>query len=617
MHGRRDHLRMKRATAVVALTAGLGAGLGTAFAATAQAAPAGPTVAVIVEGSDLDAHVVALGGTVTTHLAIIDGVRATLPASRLEALRASAGVRSVVPDGSLTALDDEWGDDTTGEDEDSTAINAGTWGQKDDQGSVWSTSKATGAQTVWGKTDPNSLVRKLTGVGVGVALLDTGVTPVPGLDAADKVVNGPDLSFDSQSDSTRYLDAYGHGTHMAGIIAGRDSATPKGKETDPAYFVGMAPDAKIVNVKLGAFDGAVDVSQIIAGIDWVVTNRASQNIRVINLSYGTGSVQAYQLDPLAHAVESAWRAGIVVVVAAGNNGDEDGEQPLTMPAIDPYVIAVGSSDHRGTQAQTDDLVGSWTNEGTAARRPDLLAPGKSVVGLRVPGSAADVLHPEGLVTGDATHRFFRGTGSSQSAAVVSGAVALLLQRNPKLTPDQVKGLLKSSANKLLATTSVAQGAGELNVQRAVEMLEKYSSPSTYSAPQTFARSTGLGSLEAARGGSYVSDPTTGEPLTGEQDIFGTPWDATSWAASATAGSAWSGGTWLGVAWAGDSFTVSGTVSTWSGRMWSGRMWSGRMWSDVAWADTTWSGRMWSGRMWSDGEWAGRMWSGRMWSNFSF
>ena len=140
------------------------------------------------------------------------------------------------------------------------------------------------------------------------------MAPVPGLDGEGKLINGADLSFDSQSESSRYLDAYGHGTHMASIIAGNDG-TKHG-------FRGVAPGAHIVNVKVGATDGTVDVSQVIAAIDWTVQHRNDPglNIRVISLSYGTDSLQDYQIDPLTMAVESAWRNGIVVVVSGGNGG---------------------------------------------------------------------------------------------------------------------------------------------------------------------------------------------------------------------------------------------------------------------------------------------------------
>ncbi len=500
----------------------------------------------------------------------------------------SYAAAAAAPDSSLVPLDERWGDDTTNEGIDAT-LKTGSWLASLDQGSAFTVTRDTGAQTVWGKQDPNNSTRKLTGHGVGVALIDTGVARVAGLDGAGKVVNGPDLSLDSQAANLRYADGYGHGTHMAGLIAGRDSTAPRGNENDEKWFVGMAPDAKIVNVKVGAADGSVDVSQVIAGIDWVVANRASHNIRVLNLSYGTDSVQSSQLDPLAHAVENAWRAGIVVVVAAGNDG-ESGARPLTMPAIDPYVIAVGSTNHRGTARLDDDRVGAWTNSGTSARRPDLLAPGKSLVSLRVPGSYADVGHPEGLVHGDATGRLFRGTGTSQSAAVVSGAAALLLQRNPKLTPDQVKGLLKASADRLLMDTSAVQGAGTLDVRGAVELLEK-GTPPTYAQSST--RSSGTGSLDAARGGVYLTDPANGAVLRGEQDVFGLPWDATAWAAASSARTAWSGGTWRGTAWTG---------STWVNGAWPAVAWEKPSWTGIAWTDRPWSRMSWRADDWQRMSW---------------
>ena len=514
---------------------------------------------------------------------------------------------AAAPEGASTPWSDsEWGDDDTGEGRKSTLI-AGTWVPQHDLGSLHSIAKNTGAHDVWGKTGPGG--RKLTGHGVGVALVDTGVAPVEGLLTAGKLVNGPDLSFESQVANTRYLDGYGHGTHMAGIIAGRDSAVSAGNESDDKHFVGMAPDARLVNVKVGAADGGADITQVIAAVDWVVANRASHNIRVLNLSYGLDSPLPSTSDPLAHAVENAWRAGIVVVAAAGNDG-ESGATRLTNPALDPYVIAVGSSDHAGNPDRTRARIGTWTNDGTAERRPDVLAPGKSVVSLRVPGSLAAVEHPEGRVTGDASGRMFRGTGTSQSAAVVSGAAALLLQRNPELTPDQVKGLLKRSADKLY-TTDPTQGAGVLDVKGAVELLE--AGQKGAAVQQTFPVSTGLGSLEAARGGSHVVDPDNGIELRGEQDIFGVAWDAPVWAQASAQRRSWSGGTWRGSAWAGTAWSGSSWASTaWTRRSWSGVDFSRRSWSSSAFLRRSWSADDFSRRSWSADNFSRRSWSTGDW-----
>ena len=298
-----------------------------------------------------------------------------------------------------------------------------------------------------------------TGDGVGVALVDTGVVPVDGLTSGN-VVNGPDLSFESQIDDARYLDTFGHGTHMAGIIAGRDAGSP----LDPTRFQGIAPDAQLTSIKVAAYDGAVDVSQVIAAVDWVVEHRnddPAHPIRVLNLSYGTDGVQDYQVDPLTHAVENAWRAGIVVVVSGGNDGFGSGK--LNNPAYDPHVIAVGAADDNDTPGViADDVVPDFSSRGDADRRVDVTAPGRSVVSLRDPGSYVDTLFPGARYE----DRFFKGSGTSQAAAVVSGAVALLLEQRPGLTPDQVKALLRQTASPMPRADEAGRGAGEVNLAAA-------------------------------------------------------------------------------------------------------------------------------------------------------
>ena len=251
--------------------------------------------------------------------------------------------------------------------------------------------------------------------------------------------------------------------------------------------------------------------------------------------------------------------------------------------------------------------GTVTNSGTTARRPDLIAPGKSVVSLRVPGSFADVGHPEGRVATETGGRLFRGTGTSQSAAVVSGAVALLLQRNPGLTPDQVKGVLKATAVKLPNDSSAVQGAGEINVLRAVTMLEWWLVIPAYT--QTAAKSTGRGSLDASRGGNYVVDPATGTALRGEQDPFGVAWDSATWAQASTAGTAWTGGAWRGSVWAGAGWTgTTWAPVAWTSQSWSGLAWSSRSWSTMTFLSRSRSGSDWAGRSWSADDWGSRSWS---------
>jgi serine protease AprX len=464
------------------------------------------------------------------------------------------------------------------------------------QGSMVRVAQRIGATHAWSKG--------ITGYGIDVALIDSGVVPVEGLTVPGKVINGPDLSFESQADNLRYLDTYGHGTHMAGIIAGRDSlATMINVSSASDLFVGIAPFARIVNVKVADSQGATDVSQVIAAIDWVVQHRHDNgmNIRVLNLSFGTDGDQSYLLDPLAFAVEQAWKAGIVVVVAAGNDG---AGSMLRNPAIDPFVIAVGASTGAKIKGKASP-VADFSSCGTAERHVDLLAPGNSIVSLRNPGSYADTHYPEARVVG----RLFLGSGTSQAAAATSGAVALLLQARPDLSPDQVKAILMETAETTRFVDPICGGAGEVNLFTALD----YDTPTSV---QAFAPSLGTGSLEAARGNNHVYDE--GVPLTGEQDIFGQVWDGASWSTLAAAGASWSGGDWNGSTWTGASWSgASWSGASWSSASWSGTSWSGASWSSKSWSGASWSGASWSGASWSGASWSGASWSGDVWHGLSW
>ncbi|MCB1039417.1 MAG: S8 family serine peptidase, partial [Acidimicrobiales bacterium] len=408
------------------------------------------------------------------------------------------------------------------------------------------------------------------GTGIDVALIDTGVVPVAGLDRGDVVAHGPDLSFDQQAGLAPGLDGYGHGTHLAGIIANREAGSNGG----------IAPASRLLNLKVGASNGAVDVSQVIAAIDWVVQHRSADglNVRVLNLSYGTDGVQPYELDPLTHAIESAWRNGIVVVVAAGNTGGS-----LTNPATDPFVITVGAADLKDPKKPGDDVVADYSAIGSATRRVDVVAPGTSIVSLRDPGSTVDRENPSARV-GD---RHFRGSGTSQAAAVTSGAIADLLEARPTLAPDQVKALLKATARPLPRSTASSQGAGMIDLAAAW----KANLPSR--TTQDLAASTGKGSLERARGSVHVS--LDGRELRGEIDVQSAPWTPDVWAPLSSAGTAWSGGTWNGNVWAGAGYQDGSAAFT--GRTWKSATWTGRTWKGDTWTGRTWKGDSWTGRTW--------------------
>ena len=324
---------------------------------------------------------------------------------------------------------------------------------------------------------------------------------------------------------------------------------------------------------------------MIAAIDWVVQHRTSNglNIRVLNLSFGTDSYQPYVFDPLAHAVEQAWKAGIVVVVAAGNDGNDS---RLRNPATDPFVIAVGATNSGSARPNIKSVM-EFSNCGTLDRHVDVVAPGESIAGLAAPGSSAHDGNPQSFVGG----RYMLGSGTSQAAAFISGAAALIVDQNPDVTPDQVKALLMQEAGDLKKVSSTCAGAGLPNLEHVNHRVNKRGLPR---ATQREVPSTGWGLLELSRGSDHVE--LDGVPLEGEQDIFGQPWDSFGWAQASADGTSWSGGDWNG--------------STWSGTSWSGLSWSGLSWSGLSWSGTSWSGTSWSGRSWSGATWdvsAGLRW----------
>jgi serine protease AprX len=535
------------------------------------------------------AHVVEhAGGRILHELPVISGFDAVVPERLLHILAANRAVRSITRDGRVR-LNATPPDPTTWH-------GAAPYDPHAYAGSLYNVAREVNADNMWGAG--------YAGKGVGVALIDSGVAPVP--DMATNLVNGPDLSLDALGTAEDGIDAFGHGTHMAGIIAGKDPSAP----TDPKkysglkanVFLGIAPDASLINVKVAAYDGSVDVSQVIAAIGWVVENRnaAGMNIRVLNLSFGTDGVQDETLDPLAYAAEVAWSSGIVVVVSAGNNGFDHPQ--LNDPATNPFVIAAGAQDQYGTIGTSDDVVADFSSRGNLQRRPDLMAPGRSIVSLRDPGSYIDTAYPSSAVGSDEA----KGSGTSQAAAVLSGAVALVLQRYPTLTPDQVKAVLAATGHPLKTSAGVQLEVGMKTFDLgAVNSRVSDVLSGKVPSKQGFAHANGRGSLDAARGSYHLVDPNNGTALQGEVDITGGAWDPSTWTAAALDGRTWSGTQWMGRTWSG---------RTWSGRTWSGRTWSGRTWTGDAWSGDGWSGNGWSGNGWAGNGWAGDAWAGDSWSS---
>jgi serine protease AprX len=509
-----------------------------------------------------------LGGSVTRRLDGLGAAVVRMPSAGADVLRRSSGVLGVTRDAPVTLE----------------STSTSPYDPKADNGSMFNVTRVTGARDMWSAG--------ITGTGVDVALIDSGVTPVGGL--AGKVVNGPDLSFESQNPDTRYLDTFGHGTFMAGLIAANGG-------TGSYAYTGMAPGARLVSIKVADAHGNTDVSQVIAAIDWVVQHQKDPgfNIRVLNLSFGTPSLQSYRYDPLAYAAEVAWRKGVVVVVSAGNDGTGTGK--LLNPAQDPYVIAVGADDSQGTPNIADDTIPDFSTRGDGVRNPDVVAPGKSLQGLQVPGSYIDQLYGDTSAFGD---QYFRGSGTSQAAAITSGAAALLLQQRPSLTPDQVKALLTDTARVLPVADSQAQGAGLISVKAA-------GAAATPLVVQSWPLSGGLGTLDGARGVAKLV--LNGVTLSGQKDIFGKTYYAPTRAAQELTGSSWADGTWNGSSWAGSSWAGS----SWAGATWAGATWAGATWAGSSWATGVWDGSSWAGSSWATGVWDGSSWAGSSWAGSSW
>jgi serine protease AprX len=354
-----------------------------------------------------------------------------------------------------------------------------------------------------------------TGAGIGVAVIDSGIAPHSAFLTA-ALPNGTlrivyNQDFTGDTNSSNIYDPYGHGTHVAGILGAQSSVTVLGYSgagyTGGRNLQGIAPGVSLINLRVLNSAGVGTDSAVIAAIQKAIALKSQYNIRVINLSLGRPVYESYKLDPLDQAVEAAWNAGIVVVVAAGNEGrnnsaNTSGYGTITVPGNDPYVITVGAMKTMGTPQRSDDLIASYSSKGPTLYdhvvKPDLVAPGNQVVSLATPAN-----YDSGVGLWDnyaSTHIlstyydpaawpgldtwYYRISGTSMATPVVSGAAAILLQQHPTLTPDQVKARLLKTAYKTFPRYSTATdpvtgatynsqydiftvGAGYLDIQAAL------------------------------------------------------------------------------------------------------------------------------------------------------
>jgi serine protease AprX len=399
---------------------------------------AGGTSRVIIETTDVnatDSLIRSVKGKAGRRLALVRGQVAEVPNASLESLARHARVSAIRLDRPV-------------------------------RGTMERTSATIGAKWVHENLD-------LDGTGVGVAIIDSGVAAWHDDLGSERVAHFADF-VDFQPTPH---DDYGHGTHVAGIIAG------SGYDSNGARR-GIAPGANLVVLKVLDGEGYGYISNVIAALDYAVEHRAQFNIRVINLSVAAGVYESYTTDPLTLAAKRAVEAGVVVVTAAGNLGRNAQRQTqyggITAPGNAPWVLTVGASSHNGTINRADDSMASFSSRGPSyidyTAKPDLVAPGVGIESLADASSLLFATHPNARLWGTVdtvTQPYLSLTGTSMAAPVVTGTVALMFQANPSLTPNLVKAILQYTSEHKSGYNDLTQGAGFLNARGAVQVAKLF------------------------------------------------------------------------------------------------------------------------------------------------
>lgn len=472
------------------------------------------------------------GGKNTRTLGIIGGASGTIKPERLAALAKDSEIGYIAYDAQLVPT----GNDPYG-------------------GDVVDYTKALNADQVW--------PQGIKGKGVSVVVIDSGVDKY----SAGVLGNRYRYSLNLVDRENRWKDPGGHGTHVAGIIAGVNSP-----------WSGVAPEADIISIRVTDDKGYARMSTVIQGIQWSIENRKEYGIRVINLSLGVPVTSSYSQDPLAGAVEMAWRSGIVVVAAAGNMGPAP--KTIVSPGYDPFLITVGAMDMNSTTSRGDDLVPFWSSRGPTFdgfSKPDVVAPGRKIVSTLVPGSYLSQLFPDRIVA----KNYLRLSGTSQATAAVSGVVALILSKNPSLTPDQVKQLLMASATPVSGNGKNDVGAGYVDAARAI-------------ASSNADNGTWKQTARPADTFAYAIYPL----IKNKTNLV---WKYPGYNGGADSrGRAWSNVTWDNVTW--DNVT------------WDNVAWDNVAWDNVTWDNTTWDNTTWDNTAWDNTTWDNTAWDNTAWDN---
>ena len=395
-----------------------------------------------------------------------------------------------------------------------------------------------------------------SGRGVGVAVIDSGVAAHPDLGA--RLLTQVDFTGDGLTG-----DPGGHGTHVAGLIAGDGTASN-------GAFTGVAPQANIISVRVIDATGHAKLSSIFAGMQWIIANRGVYNIRVVNISFGGTVHSSYAQDLLASAAEMLNFAGLLTVVSAGNAGA--GASTITTPATDPFVLTVGADDDAGTASLSDDSIPAWSSRGPTAydgiAKPDLIAPGRQMVSLRSPLSTLDIMLPDHRVTapGASTPSYFTLSGTSMAAPIVAGIAALYIEQHPGARPRFVKQQLTATAHALPAASRMDQGAGVVDALAALTAPSTFAPFTAYPASSAFADQ-----MYAKLQGQRIV--WRDQRFNGGVDSHGIEWDEVSW----------NNITWDGI--------------TWENITWEAFAWDSVTWTDVTMAGVTWEGITWEGITW--------------------
>src|SRR6266567_1744564 len=325
-------------------------------------------------------------------------------------------------------------------------------------------------------------VSGVDGTGIGIAILDSGIyashTDFLDKNSNVRVVFSQDFTGENRTD-----DPYGHGTHVAAIAAGNGRVSN-------ATYLGIASNAKLINLRVLDANGTGTVSSTLAALDWVLDNKTTYNIRVVNMSLGTPAVDSYKNDPICRAVRRLVDAGVVVAAAAGNNGKNSAGQKvygqIHCPGNEPSALTVGAANTFGTDARNDDGVTTYSSRGPTRSyttdaagvkhfdnliKPDLVAPGNKIINAESDGNLLVAENPQldlGISRAD-NRREMQLSGSSMASPVVAGAAVMLLQANPNLTPNLIKMILMYTAQPLAGFNTLEQGAGEINMDGAMRL----------------------------------------------------------------------------------------------------------------------------------------------------